>query len=120
MKSQWMLISGLLFALLVAIFAVINVGAVEVNYLFGSTRTPLILVIMFSTLLGGLAVGFIGMFRFFTLQRKVRHLQKQLQELKNKYEPNTGSESELVEQYSDELEQDQHLSEGDFKGNEVK
>lgn len=80
MKSQWMLISGLLFALLVAIFAVINVGAVEVNYLFGSTSTPLILVIMVSTLLGGLAVGFIGMFRFIALQRKVKHLEKQLQE----------------------------------------
>lgn len=82
MKSQWMLISGLLFALLIAIFAVINVDAVEVNYLFGSTRTPLILVIMISTLLGGLLVGSIGMLRFLALQRRVKQLEKQLLEAK--------------------------------------
>jgi len=80
MKSQWTLILGLLFALIIAIFAVINVEAVEVNYLVGSTSTPLILVIMISTLFGGLAVGLLGMFRVFVLQRKVKQLEKQLNE----------------------------------------
>lgn len=78
MRSQWTLILGLLFALIIAIFAVINVEAVQVNYLFGSMSTPLILVIMASTLFGGLAVGSLGMFRVFVLQRKVKHLEKQL------------------------------------------
>lgn len=83
MKSQWTLILGLLFALIIAIFAVINVEAVQVNYLVGSTSTPLILVIMISTLFGGLAVGSLGMFRFFVLQRKVKQLEKQLSDTAN-------------------------------------
>ncbi|MFC6333631.1 lipopolysaccharide assembly LapA domain-containing protein [Paenibacillus septentrionalis] len=83
MKSQWMLILGLLFALIIAVFAVINVDAVQVNYLFGSTSTPLILVIMISTLFGGLAVGSLGMIRVFMLQRKLKQLEKQLHDVVN-------------------------------------
>lgn len=78
MKLQWILISALLFALITAVFAVINVEPVQVNFLFAQTSTPLILVILTSTLLGGLIVGLFGMVRQYTLQRKVRQLEKQL------------------------------------------
>jgi len=78
MKSQWMLISAFIFALIIATFAVINVEAVEVNFLVTKTSTPLILVIIFSTLIGGLAVGSLGLFKVFVLQRKVKQLEKQL------------------------------------------
>ncbi|MEK4251592.1 LapA family protein [Paenibacillus sp. FSL W7-1287] len=107
MKSQWTLIVGLLFALIIAIFAVINVEAVEVNYLFGSTSTPLILVIMISTLFGGLAVGSLGMFRVFVLQRKVKQLEKQLEkqqtdEVEVIESPMVVSEDEKLEIHTDE------------------
>ncbi|OPH57278.1 hypothetical protein BC351_25805 [Paenibacillus ferrarius] len=80
MKMQWFLISALVFALITAIFAVINVDHVQVNFLFTQTSTPLILVILTSTLLGGLIVGLFGIVRQYKLQRKVRQLEKQLQE----------------------------------------
>src|SRR5690606_29622414 len=105
MKSQWTLIVGLLFALIIAIFAVINVEAVEVNYLFGSTSTPLILVIMISTLFGGLAVGSLGMFRVFVLQRKVKQLEKQLEKQQTDEvieSPMVVSEDEKLEIHTDE------------------
>lgn len=78
MKMQWILISALLFALLTAVFAVVNVEAVQVNFIFAQTSTPLILVILSSTLLGGVIVGLFGMVRQYKLHRKVKHLEKQL------------------------------------------
>ncbi|MNV84371.1 Lipopolysaccharide assembly protein A [compost metagenome] len=80
MKMQWILISALVFALITAVFAVVNVEPVQVNFVFTTTSTPLILVILTSTLLGGLIVGLFGMVRQYKLQRKVKQLEKQLQE----------------------------------------
>ena len=78
MKGQGMLISAFAFALIIAIFAVINVESVQVNFLFTQTTTPLILVILVATFLGGLTVGSFGMIRIFKLQRNVNSLEKQL------------------------------------------
>jgi len=80
MKTQWTLIFALFFALITAIFAVINVDPVQVNFLFAQTSTPLILVILSSTLLGGLIIGLFGFIRQFKLQRRIKLLEKQLQE----------------------------------------
>ncbi|MCH1625717.1 LapA family protein [Ferdinandcohnia quinoae] len=84
MRAQWSLILGLIFALIVAIFAVFNVESVSVNYLFGTSNIPLILVIFGSALLGGLVVGMFGILRQYTLQRKVRKLEKELELVRSK------------------------------------
>ncbi|MBS8265035.1 DUF1049 domain-containing protein [Mesobacillus boroniphilus] len=76
MKFQWTLLLGLAFALIVAVFAVINVDPVTVNYLFGESEWPLILVILGSVLMGGIIVGSVGLFRLFVLQREVKALKK--------------------------------------------
>lgn len=76
MKFQWTLLLGLAFALIVAVFAVINVDSVTVNYLFGESQWPLILVILGSVLMGGIIVGSVGLFRMFVLQREVKSLRK--------------------------------------------
>lgn len=86
MKGQGILISALVFAFLIAIFAVINVDSVQVNFLFIKTTLPLILVILASTLLGGLTVGLLGMIRQIRLQRTVKALEKQVAELTNEAE----------------------------------
>ncbi|XOK63345.1 LapA family protein [Paenibacillus elgii] len=80
MRAQWMLISTLLFALITAVFAVINVEPVRVNFLFTQADIPLILVILGSTLLGGLIAFLIGLFRQIKLQRKIKQLEKRLNE----------------------------------------
>lgn len=84
MKFQWGLLLALIFALIIAIFSVINVNAVTVNYLFGHAEWPLILVILGSVLMGALIVGSIGMVRVFRLQRMVKRLEKQLHQAENK------------------------------------
>lgn len=87
MKGQGMLIAAFAFAVVIAIFAVINVEQVEVNFLFATTATPLILVILVSTLLGGLTVGLFGMLRIYKLQRQVKALEKQAAELAEAADP---------------------------------
>jgi putative membrane protein len=78
MRVQWTLILALLFALITAIFAVVNVEAVPVNFLFSNPEIPLILVILGSTLLGGLIVGLFGIIRQYRLQKKIKELEKEL------------------------------------------
>ena len=78
MKGQGVLISALVFALLIAIFAVINVDSVQVNFFFAKTTLPLILVILVSTLLGGVTVGLLGLIRQIRMKRTIKSLEKQL------------------------------------------
>lgn len=78
MKTQWSFILMLLFALLIAVFAVVNVDSVNVDYVFGASQIPLILVILGSALVGGLMVGLFGILRQYKLHRKVKALQTEL------------------------------------------
>ncbi len=94
MKFQWTLLLGIFFALVVSIFAVINVDPVTVNYLFGESDWPLILVILGSVLMGGIIVGSVGLFRLFVVQRKVKSLEKENLLLKEQAE---GMHKEKVE-----------------------
>ncbi|MCM3611352.1 lipopolysaccharide assembly protein LapA domain-containing protein [Planococcus sp. MERTA32b] len=78
MKMQWLLLIALIFAVIIAAFAVVNVDAVPVNYIFGEAEFPLILVILASALLGFLLSGVVALARGYTLQRKVKSLQKEM------------------------------------------
>lgn len=75
MKAQWAILIGLILAIIIAIFAVVNVDSVPVNYLFGEAQWPLILVILGSALLGALVSGMLAMVRSFTLSRQVKALE---------------------------------------------
>jgi lipopolysaccharide assembly protein A len=77
MKFQWTLLLGITFALIVAVFAVINVDPVTVNYFFGESEWPLILVILGSVLMGGIIIGSVGLFRLYVVQRKLKALEKE-------------------------------------------
>ncbi|MHB1537437.1 MAG: LapA family protein [Solirubrobacteraceae bacterium] len=46
-------------AVLITIFAVLNVKSVQVDWIFGSSRAPLIIVIVVSLLVGG-ALTYLG------------------------------------------------------------
>lgn len=78
MKIQWLLLIGLIFAVIIAAFAVVNVDTVPVNYIFGESEWPLILVILASALMGFLLSGVVALVRSFTLQRKVKSLEKEI------------------------------------------
>ncbi|MFV8826850.1 LapA family protein [Alkalihalobacterium sp. APHAB7] len=76
MRGQWGFILGIIAALIIAIFAVINVEAVRVNYLFGTADWPLILVIIGSVLMGGIIVGAVGMVKVYQLQQENKRLKQ--------------------------------------------
>lgn len=81
MKFQWTFVLGLIFAIIIAIFAVVNVEAVRVNYVFGYAMWPLILVILGSALLGALTSGLITVFRGLQSHRQVKELQHKIETL---------------------------------------
>jgi uncharacterized integral membrane protein len=83
MRIQWSLIAGLIFALLTAIFAVINVDPVQVNFGFDVVRIPLILVILGCALIGGIIVGSYGIFRQYKLQKQIKSLTAELTKLRD-------------------------------------
>ncbi|WP_017728622.1 LapA family protein [Halalkalibacterium ligniniphilum] len=104
MRGQWGLILGLVAAILIAIFAVINVDAVQVNYLAGTAEWPLILVILGSVLMGSIFAGGLGMVRIYKLQAEIRRLKAGKELSKNlPYEGNEkqkGDAETLSEKHS--------------------
>ncbi|HZH60120.1 MAG TPA: lipopolysaccharide assembly protein LapA domain-containing protein [Metabacillus sp.] len=101
MKRQWSLILAITFALIIAIFAVINVEAVEVNYLIGKAEWPLILIILGSVFMGGFMVASAGVVRILSLNRKLKaadrvniKLTEELEALQGK---ETGNQQQAAE-----------------------
>ncbi|PIC57913.1 MULTISPECIES: LapA family protein [Sporosarcina] len=78
MKFQWTVLVGLLFAVLIALFAVFNVESVPVNYFFGTEMIPLVLIILGSALLGAIISGFFAIYKSYRSGRRVKELEKKL------------------------------------------
>ncbi|MBD7983060.1 DUF1049 domain-containing protein [Sporosarcina sp. Sa2YVA2] len=78
MKQQWAIILSIIFAILIAFFAVLNVEAVKVNYLFGTAQLPLILIILFTALLGAAISGFMAIFKTVKINRSINELKKEM------------------------------------------
>ncbi|CQR46948.1 hypothetical protein BN1058_01235 [Paraliobacillus sp. PM-2] len=112
MRGQTYIISAFVFALIVAIFAVINGEAVTVDYLFGTGQVPLILVILISTLMGGLITGGFGLFRLLKLQREIRALKHENEALKAN--TSNGFIDDTLIDHKSEVE-DQSIKEESFK-----
>ncbi len=98
MKFQWNLLLGLLFAIIIALFAIFNVDAVQVNYIFGKAEWPLVLVILCSALLGAMVSGFVAMFRAVQSNHRVKELQKE----------NTAKELTIATQQNEIAELQKH------------
>lgn len=80
MRAQTNVVLAIIIVIIVAIFAVTNVESVEVHYLFWSGSSPLILIILFSVLMGGIITAAVGTIRMIRLQRKIRNLKSENQE----------------------------------------
>lgn len=84
MKGQTYVILAIIFTIIISVFAVLNIDQVEVNYLFWSGSSPLIFVILFSVLLGGILTMVVGSRKFIQLKKKIKHLEEQLTMSNNK------------------------------------
>ncbi|MFC4404010.1 LapA family protein [Gracilibacillus xinjiangensis] len=104
MKGQTYIILAVVFAVIIAIFAVINVDPVEVNYLFGSGEAPLILVILFSVLMGAVITAAVGVVRLIRLQREIRLVKEENNALKAQDNPVVDMDSHNENKEEDSLE----------------
>lgn len=76
MKLQSLVLIAFVFAVLITIFAVINVDTVPVNFVFGTADWPLILVILVSALMGFLLSGSVALAKIYSLQKDKKAMQK--------------------------------------------
>ncbi|HLR71487.1 MAG TPA: LapA family protein [Pseudogracilibacillus sp.] len=83
MKGQTYVILSIIFIIIISIFAVLNIDVVEVNYLFWSGSSPLVFVILFSVLLGGILTFVVGSRKYFLLLRENKRLKTQLSKQEN-------------------------------------
>lgn len=81
MKGQTYVILAIVFVIIISVFSVLNIEQVEVNYLFWSGSSPLIFVILFSVLLGGILTTVVGIRKYISLKRENSHLRNKLREL---------------------------------------
>lgn len=77
MRGQSYVIFGIIVFIIISIFAVLNVASVEVNYLFWTGSSPLIFVILFSVLMGGIITAAVGSVKIIRLQREIKRLKKE-------------------------------------------
>lgn len=74
-------IFSLLFAILVAIFALKNANKVLIDFIFGKVSISQALVILISAILGAVIVAIIGSVRNFKLKKKVKELNKKIESI---------------------------------------
>ncbi|CEI83867.1 LapA family protein [Oceanobacillus sp. M60] len=94
MNAQVYVILAIIFVIIIAVFAVINVDPVAVNYLFWTQESPLILVILFSVLMGGLITAAVGAIRLYRAHHEVKKLRTENERLKKRMAAN-GMTDEL-------------------------
>lgn len=90
---QLILVSALLFALMVAIFAISNANEVIIRFPWGSYPISQAIVILGSAAVGSVVVLMLGIFsqvkskiKMWEYQGKIKKLEKELKEMKDQYE----------------------------------
>lgn len=116
------IIVGLLFGVLIALFAFVNRATVVVNYFFGQVEASVALIILASAMSGALAVGLFGLitqirtgFTIWNYKKKTKSFAKEVEGLKTQKQALLDdlaalhAESELLlQQEKQSLEQQQN------------
>lgn len=83
LRGQTYVILTIIFIIIIAVFAVLNIESVEVTYFFWKVKSPLILIILFSVLLGVIVTTSVSMFKYIQLRRKNRELKQEIVQLES-------------------------------------
>ncbi|WP_431027316.1 LapA family protein [Lysinibacillus sp. LZ02] len=84
MKIQWTILAGLLFALMIAVFAYVNIEKVSVNYVFGKAEWPLIFIVLGSAFIGMFISACFSAVRLFAMKYKLNQLKNELHTMDRK------------------------------------
>lgn len=98
MKGQTYVILAIIFVIIVSVFAVTNVETVEVNYVFWTGESPLILIILFSVLMGGIITFAVGAKKMLHLQREFKKMQLENNKMKKTIQENGLAKNEVTQQ----------------------
>lgn len=80
-NMEFKFIISLLFAVLVAIFAIQNSGSVEINFLFANFTISQAVIILCSTIVGALIVLLLGLVKQIKQNMKIKQLNKEIEML---------------------------------------
>ncbi|SRR6056297_589605 len=98
---QGTIIFGLIFAILIAIFAIQNASIVALNILMWEFEISLAVVVLGSIIFGALVIGIFSYFKQFQLKRKNKNLKLEIQSLKEELD-DLKEEKRRLERYSPE------------------
>jgi len=90
-------ILALLFALIVAIFAIQNAQPVTVDFMFNEFQVSLALVILVSVFAGAIILGFLGIFRQIRTGLKTREMASKIKKLEEQLKDTQGKLTESEE-----------------------
>ena len=90
---SWKFVLSLIFALIVAVFAIQNAESVGVTLLFKKTEISQALIILISAVLGALIVAFLGLISQMKLKAAIRENKKIIAQLEK--QANTESVVEI-------------------------
>jgi uncharacterized integral membrane protein len=106
MSMQLYLVLALLFALLVAVFAVQNTMTVQIAFLFWQFKVSLVLVILGAASFGALCVFLVGMFKNLGTWRKNRELENKNKLLNEKVKELEEKINQTIEKDNQEIDTD--------------
>jgi uncharacterized integral membrane protein len=81
-KGQVLFIIGLVFAILITVFALSNSKPVAISLLFYEVNASQALIIFVSAALGAIIVAALGMVRYIRRMTEIRRLRKEIESLK--------------------------------------
>ncbi|HZX47148.1 MAG TPA: LapA family protein [Clostridia bacterium] len=112
---QFKYVMALLFALMVAIFALLNAQPVTVDFIYDEFQISLALVILVSAFAGAVILGFLGIFRQVKESFKSREMNARIknleEQLKETVDRNTEAELKLAEVEACIRERDSRIKE---------
>ncbi|MGX7417699.1 lipopolysaccharide assembly protein LapA domain-containing protein [Carnobacterium gallinarum] len=78
MKNQWRLVVGIILVLIVALFAILNVAAVPVNFGFAKVEWPLIMIILGSLFIGAIVTVLVSTGSSIQTKKRLKNAENEL------------------------------------------
>lgn len=96
MKKQWRTIIALFIVIIIAIFSVLNVKEVSINFWFTQIRMPMILILLLSIFAGALLIGLLTTSATLKLKKDNTDLNQQVAEWNKNFDKILADETEKM------------------------
>lgn len=93
---DWKFVLALIFAVIIAVFAIQNAEAVDINFLLMDGTMSQALVILISAMLGAIIVAMLGLIRWVRLASKIKGSSKSIAALEDENNKLTSKNEELA------------------------